>query len=152
MAICQCQGYMLAYPIQSLNLSAKPSVVHCFCNLVHSPEWFFVSLLMRWGPQGFDRSEPSIWHRINIPFTCVRFHHRHVPPLAVLALATELPTIMGTLGEHAAHPLQHVFHAARDGDQLLVVVPHRVRVPVPHPEAQDRVVEQVQLCDKCGNG
>ena len=59
---------------------------------------------------------------------------------------------MGALGEHAPNAPQHVFYPARDGDQPLFVVPCRIRVPVPHPEAQFRVVEQVQLCDECGNG
>ena len=39
-----------------------------------------------------------------------------------------------------------------DGDQLLVVVPRWIRVPVPHQEAQFCMVEQVQLCDKCSDG
>jgi hypothetical protein len=63
-----------------------------------------------------------------------------------------LPAIMGTLGEHPPNPHQHVLHPTRDWNQLLVVVPRRIRVPVPHPEAQFRMVEQVQLCNECGDG
>ena len=59
---------------------------------------------------------------------------------------------MGTLGEHARLPHQHVLNPTWEGDQPLVVVPRRIRVPVPHPEAQFRMVEQVQLCDECGDG
>jgi hypothetical protein len=107
---------------------------------------------MRRVPQGFDRSKSSIWHRDNIPSAGVRFRHRHVPPFAILALETALPAIVGTLGEHASHPRRYVFHPTCDGDQLLVVDPRWIHVPVPHPEAEFRVVEQVQLCDECGDG
>ena len=81
----------------------------------------------------------------------VSFHHRHIPSFAVLALATALSTIMGTLGEHTPRLDQHEHHPTRSGDQLLVVVPRRIRIPVPDPKAQFRVVEQVQLCDECGD-
>ena len=47
MDVCPCQRYMLTYPIRFLDLSIEQSVFHCFCHLVRSPEWFFVSLLMR---------------------------------------------------------------------------------------------------------
>ena len=94
---------------------------------------FHTQLLMGMGwAQGFDWSKSSIWHWNNIPSAGVRFHHRHIPPFAVLALATALPEIMGTLGEHAPHPPQHDLHPTRDGDQLLIVVPRRIRVPVPY--------------------
>ena len=153
MDVCSCQGYMLTYPIRFLDLSIEPSIFYCFCHLVRSPEWFFVSSLMRCvGPQGFDWSKSSIWHWDNVPSTGVRFHHRHVPPFAVLALETALPAIMGTLGEYPPHPPQHELHPTRDGDKHLVVVPRRICVPVPHPEAQFRMVEQVQLSNECGVG
>ena len=59
---------------------------------------------------------------------------------------------MGTLGEHAPNPHQSDFHPTRDGDQLLVVVPCRVRLPVPHSGVSFCVVEQVQLCNGGGDG
>ena len=95
------------------------------------------------GPQGFDRSKSSIWHWVNIPSAGVCFHHRDVPPFAVLALETAIPAIMGTLGEYASHLGQHELRPACGGDQLFVVDPRRIRVPVPDPQAQFRVVEQV---------
>ena len=82
----------------------------------------------------------------------VRFHCRDIPPFAILALETASPTIMGTLGEHAPHPPRHGLYPACGGDQLLVMVPCRIRVPVPDLQAQFRVVEQVQLCDECSDG
>ena len=47
MDVCPCQRYMLTYPIRFLDLSIEPGILHRFCHLVRSPEWFFVSLLMR---------------------------------------------------------------------------------------------------------
>ena len=102
--------------------------------------------------QGFDRSKPSIWHWHNIPSAGVRFHHRYIPPFAILALATTLPQIMGMLGEHASDPPRHGLCPTRDGDQPLVVVPCRICVSVPHSKAQFCMVEQVQLCNECGDG
>ena len=47
MDVFPCQGYMLAYPIQFLDLSIEPGILHRFCHLVRSPKWFFISSLTR---------------------------------------------------------------------------------------------------------
>ena len=71
----------------------------------------------RWGLIGPSRQfGTSIWHWVNIPSTGV---------------GTFLLLPFWLLGEHVQ---LRVFHPARNGDQLLVVVPRRIRVPVPHSE------------------
>ena len=136
-----------------------------FLTCPHSQVWYTASVI--WyvsgvvfcivtsemgGEQGFDRSKSSIWHRDNISSSGVCIHHRRISSFAILALATALPAIMDTLGEYAPRTRWHVFYPAHDGHQLLVMVPRRIRVPVPDPPAQFCVVDQVQLCDECGIG
>ena len=117
-----------------------------------SREWFLCTIADEAGAQGFGWSESSIWLGVDLPPAGVRPHRRHIPPFPVLVLATAVPAIMGTLGEHTRHTQRRICHPARDGDQLLVLVPRRIRVPIPHPEAQFRVVDQVQLRDERGDG
>ena len=84
----------------------------------------------RWGLIGPSRQfGTSIWHWVNIPSTGV---------------GTFLPLPFRLLGEHVQ---LYVFHPARNGDQLLVVVPRRIHVPVPHSEEPFCMAEQGQLCD-----
>ncbi len=59
---------------------------------------------------------------------------------------------MGQVCEHARSAAWGVVYPARDGNQLLVLVCSRVRVPIRHSQAQLRVVEQVQLHHGCRFG
>ena len=145
----------ICQPTQSSFLTCPRSQVLFTSSIIWYVVWggFHMQLLTRRdGAQGFDQSKSSIWRWDNIPSMGVHFHHRSIPPFAVLALATALPEIMGTLGEHAYNPPQHVFYPTCNGDQLLVVVPRRIRFPAPHLGVQFYMLEQVQLCNGCGDG
>lgn len=152
--IRQRQGYMLDYASELPDVSAQPGVLHRFGHLVRCPPktCFSSRALTTRGLQGSDRSQPPVWRGVDIPPAGVRDHRGHVPPAAVLALAAALPAVVGAPGEHARDPQRRVRHPAGDGHQLLVVVPRRLRVPVPHPQAQLCVVDKVQLRDERGDG
>ena len=51
----------------------------------------------------------------------------------------------------AGHPERRLADPTRDGHKLLELVLGGLRLPVPHTEAELRVVEQVQLCDERGD-
>jgi hypothetical protein len=146
--------------VKDICLPTQSSFLTCPHNQVFftaSAVWYVVQssfckqLLTRCG-QGFDRSKSPIWCWVDLSPSVVCYHHWDVPAFAVLALETVVPAIMGTLGEHTRHHLWPICHPAHDGDQLLVMVPRRIHVPIPHQEAQFYVVEQIQLCNECGNG
>jgi len=59
---------------------------------------------------------------------------------------------VGQVCEHTRCAVRGVVYPTRDGDQLLVLVCSRVRVPIRHSQAQLRMVEQVQLRYGCRVG
>jgi hypothetical protein len=148
-AVCGRAGYLFAGSEEPVDVPAQSGVLHCVCGLVRRREscfltsglWLIYNYLR--SRQGPDRAQPTIRPGAAVPPAAVRADRGGRAAHSVLAVAAAVPQVVGEVREHAGGAERGVVHTARDGDQLLVLVPGRDRVPVRDTPEAVCVVEQV---------